>query len=105
MHENNFELTDDLLTTFEDTCEDVINHLENMLKDSKINQQGYCDRTNENIKDNEYTYKRSSPGDRNSSDSSSSESSDNEKELTPFQKIGFGALALGAFAIYSWFNE
>ena len=76
LHEDNFEMTSELLSDFENACENIINSLEN--------NSTYAKEQNDN----------------SSSSSSSSSSSD---ELSGWALLGVGIA--GAFAVYNWFNS
>ena len=78
LHEDNFEMTSDLLYDFENACENVINNLESHTS---------------------YTKEQDNSSDYYSSSSSSSSSED----LSGWELLGLGIA--GAVAVYSWFNS
>ncbi len=87
LHEDNFEMTPELLSDFEYACENIIDSLKQYTDNS----------THQN-----YNSESSSDSSSNWDDSSSNSSSwDN---FSTGEKIGIGAVALGAFAVWSWFN-
>lgn len=80
LHEDDFEMTSELLSDFENACENIINSLELDTDDS--------------------TQKNNN----SESSSRSSSSSSNWDNFSTSEKIGIGAVALGVVAFWSWFN-
>jgi hypothetical protein len=80
LHEDDFEMTSELLLDFENACENIINTLEQDTDNST--QQNY----------------------NSESSSSSSSNSSGWDDFSTGEKVGIGAVALGALAVWSWFN-
>ena len=80
LHEDDFEMTSELLSDFENACENIINTLEQDTDNST--QQNY----------------------KSESSSSSSSNSSGWDDFSTGEKVGIGAVALGALAVWSWFN-
>jgi len=80
LHEDDFEMTSELLSDFENACENIINTLEQDTDNST--QQNY----------------------NSESSSSSSSNSSGWDDFSTGEKVGIGAVALGALAVWSWFN-
>lgn len=80
LHEDNFEMTSDLLYDFENACKNVINNLEQHTS---------------------YTKEQNDSSDYQSQSNYSSSSS--SSDLSGWELLGLGIA--GAVAVYSWFNS
>lgn len=76
LHEDGFEMTSELLSNFENACENIINSLES--------NNNYSSQNNDN--------------------SESSSSSSSWDDFSTAEKVGIGVITLGAVALWSWFN-
>jgi len=98
LHDSNFTLTDDLLESFESESEKIISNLTLDFKEnsSKKDNESF----NDSFEDmgEEFNYEDDFKYNDNKSNSS------NWDNFSTGEKIGIGAVALGAAAIWSWFN-
>jgi len=99
LHEDDFELTDELLEAFKSESKKVISSLtldfqENVAKENTERFEDIFDDMGE-----EFNYEDDFKSENDYKSNSSS-----WDDFSTGEKIGIGAIALGALAVWSWFN-